>query len=275
CADRRVLGRKLRREDPTKDGAVLRERIPLILSGLAGALTLASFIVHVSDGPLALRLTFSAGAYFAGGWFATIQAVRTLARGQFDLDLLMIVVGLGAAAIGRFEEGGLLLFLFSLGNAGEEAAMGKARRAIEALAELSPEEALLLEADGTTRRVGVEELSPGMRVAVLPGERMPADGTVREGASSVDQAPITGESAPVPKEPGSGVFAGTINGEGRLIVEVTRPASESTLSRIVRHVREAQASRSPRQLLAERFEKRYVPIVLVATLLLLLVPPLL
>lgn len=224
---------------------------------------------------MALRLALSAGAYVTGGWFATIQAFKAVVGGRFDIDVLMIVAALGAAAIGRFEEGGLLLFLFALGNAGEELAMGKARRAIEALAELSPEVALLLQDDGSTRRVPVETLDPGMRVLVLPGERMPADGVVSEGGSSVDQAPITGESALVPKEVGAEVFAGTINGEGRLTVAVTRAASESTLSRIIRHVREAQASRSPRQLLAERFERIYVPIVLAATALLLVIPPLL
>jgi Cd2+/Zn2+-exporting ATPase len=270
CGDRRVLGRASHRIDP----AQIRERIPIILAAVGGTLTLASFVVHVSDGPFTLRLVLSAGAYVSAGWFATIAAVKTLAALRFDIDLLMIVAALGAAAIGRFEEGGLLLFLFAVGNAGEELALGKARRAIEALAELAPETALLLQPDGSTRRVGVEALVPQMRVVVLPGERMPADGTVREGGSSVDQAPITGESAPVPKEPGSDVFAGTINGEGRLVVEVTRLASESTLSRIVRHVREAQASRSPRQLMAERFERTYVPIVLAATALLLVVPPL-
>src|SRR5688572_7995514 len=270
CSDRRFLGRRVQRVDP----AQLRERAPLTLAAAAGVLTLASFLVHAADGPLALRLALSAAAYVTGGWFATIQAFRTIVRGQFDIDLLMIVAALGAASIGRFEEGGLLLFLFALGNAGEELAMGKARRAIEALAELSPEVALLLQEDGSTRRSPVELLAPGNRVVVLPGERMPADGVVREGASSVDQAPITGESALVAKEVGADVFAGTINGEGRLIVEVTRPASESTLSRIIRHVREAQAGRSPRQLLAERFERIYVPVVLVATALLLVIPAL-
>jgi Cd2+/Zn2+-exporting ATPase len=197
----------------------------------------------------------------------------------------MLVAAIGAAALGQWAEGALLLFLFSLGHSLEHYAMGRARRAIEALAKLAPETALVRR-DGSTREIPVGELVLGDVVIVKPNERLPADGAVVKGTSSVNQAPVTGESVPVDKQPVKDsqaalsafdklppehrVFAGTINGSGAMEVVVARKASQSTMARVVQMVAEAQAERSPTQQLTERFERIFVPVVLgiVAVLLL-------
>ena len=167
-----------------------------------------------------------------------------------------------------------LLFLFGLGSAGETLALGKARRAIEALKEVAPDTARRLRADGGEETIPAEEVRAGDRLVVLPFERIPADGTVLEGRSAVDQAAITGESMPVDKEPGEPVFAGTINGEARLLLEASRAATDSTLSRLIVMVEQAQTEKSPAQQLTDRIEKWYVPSVFLVTILVIVLPPL-
>src|SRR5258708_1673371 len=142
----------------------------------------------------------------------------------------MVAAAFGAAALGHYEEGGLLLFLFALGGAGEQMAMDRARRAITALARLAPETATVRDEDGRERLARVEELAIGQKIVVRPFDRVPSDGKVVTGTSAVDQSPITGESMPAEKTIGSAVFAGTINGEGLLVVRVTKLAAESTLA---------------------------------------------
>ncbi|WP_276568571.1 heavy metal translocating P-type ATPase [Xanthomonas euroxanthea] len=190
----------------------------------------------------------------------------------------------GAAALGAWAEGALLLFLFSLGHALEHYAMGRAKRAIEALAKLAPETARVLR-NGQVVEVRVESLILGDVVIVRPNDRMPADGFVVKGTSSVDQAPVTGESIPVDKLPvadlvmarnrpdsvemESRVFAGTINGSGALEVEVTRRSGESALARVVKMVSEAETRKSPTQRFTDKFERVFVPAVLILAVLLL------
>jgi Cd2+/Zn2+-exporting ATPase len=205
-------------------------------------------------------------SYIAGGTFATIEAVRALLRGSVVIDLLMIVAAAGAAVIGHWEEGAILLFLFSLGNALEHYAMGRTRRAVRALMELSPEDAVVVR-DGREERVPVGELVVGDLVLVRPGERIPADGLIAGGESAIDQAAITGESMPVVKGPGEDVFSGTINGHGALQVSVTRLAHESTLAKIIKIVQEAQADKSRTQRFTDRFEGAYAIGVIAASLL--------
>ncbi|MBI4279148.1 MAG: cadmium-translocating P-type ATPase, partial [Armatimonadetes bacterium] len=201
-------------------------------------------------------------AYAAGGIPAARVALGALRRGIVDVNLLMVLAALGAAVIGHRDEGAVLLFLFSLSGALEAFAMDRTRQAIAALMTLRPEAALLRRPDGTEAIVPAEDLRPGDLVIVRPGERLPADGVVSTGTSSVDQAPITGESVPVDKGPGSGVFAGTINGPGLLEVRVTRPAQESTLARIIRLVEQAQAQQAPTQRLIDRFGRVYALVVI-------------
>ncbi|HEY7908070.1 MAG TPA: heavy metal translocating P-type ATPase, partial [Thermomicrobiales bacterium] len=190
-----------------------------------------------------------------------------------DVNLLMVLAALGAAAVNQWREGAILMFLFSLSGALEHYAMGRSRHAIRALLKLSPEQALVRR-DDVERIVPVEELVVGDVVIVRPGERLPADGTVLAGISSVDQAPITGESVPVPKSPGSPVFAATINGDGALEIGVAKLAGESTLARVIRMVEEAQAERTPTQRMTEWIGTRYTIGVLFVVGLFIAVPPL-
>lgn len=249
------------------------EHRELILSGVAGLLLLLGWLAGFTGAPRALSLGLLLGAYAAGGFYTLRDAWQSLKSRRFDIDTLMIVAAAGAGALGAWEEGALLLFLFSLGHALEHLAMDRARKAIEALADLAPKTAIV-QRDGAEIEVRVEELLRGDRVIVKPGQRIPADGQVTSGNSAVDQAPITGESMPVDKQPGDKVFAGTVNGEGMLMVEVTRLARESVLSRMVEMVAEAQTQKSPTQRFTDRFERIFVPVVLVGAGLLIVLPPL-
>ena len=249
------------------------EHRELIFSGVAGLLLLAGWLTGLAGAPRGLSLGLLLGAYAAAGFYTLRDAWQSLRTRRFDIDTLMIVAAVGAAALGAWEEGALLLFLFSLGHALEHIAMDRARKAIEALAKLAPKTALV-QRDGAEIELQVEELLRGDRVVVKPGSRIPADGQVASGNSAVDQSPLTGESMPVEKQPGDKVFAGTVNGEGALIVEVIKLARESTLSRMVGMVAEAQTQKSPTQRFTDRFESIFVPVVLVGAALLIVLPPL-
>jgi len=267
----RALGYGVVEEGQARGGWV--EQRELILSLGAGLLLLAGWLLGFTATPPTVSLGLFIGAYATGGWFALRDAWQSLRQGRFDIDTLMIVAAGGADALGAWAEGALLLFLFSLGHALEHRAMDRARRAIEALAELAPR-TVLVQRDGGEVEVPVEELQRDDRIIVKPGQRIPADGEVLAGASAVDQAPITGESMPVDKQAGDPVFAGTVNGEATLEIRVTRLARESTLSRMVKMVAEAGAQRSPTQRFTERFERIFVPVVLVGAGLLIALPPL-
>ncbi|MEO7520393.1 MAG: heavy metal translocating P-type ATPase, partial [Gemmatimonas sp.] len=174
-------------------------------------------------------------------------------------------------------EGALLLFMFSLAHALEQYALGRARQAISALAELAPSRATVVsDANGTRilRDVAIEAVRPQDLVLIKPSERIPVDGTVMEGRSGVNQAPITGESIPVDKRRGDKVFAGSVNGDGALVVETTAAVGDRTLDRVITLVAEAQTQKAPTQQFTERFERVFVPLVLVADLLIIVLPPL-
>lgn len=223
-------------------------------------------------------------SYGFGGYFTLREALANIVARRFEIDTLMLVAAAGAAALDKWAEGALLLFLFSLGHALEHYAMGRAKRAIEALGELAPETALVRR-EGEMTTVPVAQLRIGDISVVKPNERLPADGFVVKGESSVNQAPITGESVPVDKRPvvdaadaarspdrigaTSRVFAGTINGSGALEVWVTRTSSESTLARVVKMVREAEVNRSPTQQFTEKVVRIFVPAVLIGAVLLM------
>ncbi|MCX2726914.1 heavy metal translocating P-type ATPase [Thermomicrobium sp. 4228-Ro] len=212
--------------------------------------------------PLALYLA----SYLAGGAYASYRAVVALLQKTVDIDLLMILAAAGAAVLGAWPEGGILLFLFSLGNALEHYALGRTHRAIRSLIALRPDTALAIRDDNEVV-LPVEELVPGDEVIVRPGERIPIDGTVVAGDSSVDQSAITGESLPVHKRPGDQVFSGTLNTTGLLRIRVDRPVDESTLARIIRIVEEAREQKSHAQRFAEAFQGKYAIGVIVVSLL--------
>ena len=245
----------------------------LLLSFGAGLAALAGFLLELNGAPTLAWLPFYLAAYLAGGWHATQHAFRAALKRQFDIDLLMVTAALGAAAIGAWAEGALLLFLFSLGHALERLAMDRARNAIRALADLTPKVARVVRG-GAELEVPVEELTIGEHVIVRPGERIPADGEVVAGASMVDQSPITGESVPVLKEPGSETFAGTINGAGALELVTTKGPEDSTLARVVKLVESAQVAKAPSHRFTDRFQRILTPVILIVTALVIVVPPL-
>lgn len=265
-------------------GGIFGKNTELIFSIICGALLGIGFgLSYVEAIPSWVSLSLYIGAYFFGGYFTAKEAIQTVAKGGFEIDFLMLVAAIGAAILGEWAEGALLLFLFSMGHALEHYAMNKARKSIAALAELAPKTALL-KRNGKTEEVGIEELSIGDIIVVKPNSKISADGVVVDGRSSVNQAPITGESVPVDKEPvddpdkdwsqekdikdENRAFSGTINGNNTLEIKVIKVAKDSTLSRLVKLVNEAQTQKSPTQRLTDKFEKYFVPAVLVLVVLL-------
>ncbi|HQS45166.1 MAG: heavy metal translocating P-type ATPase [Rhizobiales bacterium 24-66-13] len=267
--------------------AFLGPNTELIFALTCGVLLVIGFAIEklVAGAPAWLPTALYIGAYGFGGFFTLRESIDNLRLRKFEIDTLMLVAAAGAAVLGEFAEGALLLFLFSLGHALEHYAMGRAKRAIEALAELAPRTATVRRANGTAEEISVDELKVGDIVIVKPDARVAADGFVVKGTSAINQAPVTGESIPVDKQPvmddaaaranpdrvdaASRVFAGTINGSGLIEIEVTRLSSESTLAKVVKMVSEADTQKSPTQRFTDRFERVFVPLVLVLAVVLL------
>jgi len=270
-------------------GGVFGGKTELIFAIVAGVCVAAGFGLSFAGGvPGGVPWGLYLGGYVFGGYYTVREAIDTLRVGDFEVDFLMLVAAAGAAVLGEWLEGAFLLFLFSLGHALEHYAMGRARQAIESLAELAPDTALVRR-DGTEEQIPVDDLQVGDTVIVKPNERIPADGVVVQGESAVNQAPVTGESVPVDKTPVEApdagadptdlgaahrVYAGTINGSGALDVRVTKRADETTISRVVKMVTEAEAEKAPTERFTDRFERVFVPSVLglVAVLLFAWVP---
>ncbi len=251
-----------------------QENREILFSLTAGLLLLIGWLGETFFGlPALAAWGLYVAAYIFGGWDISQHAWHALKEKHFDADLLMVMAAIGAAIIGDWAEGALLLFLFSLGHALEERALDHARAAIRALADFAPKTALV-KRDGQEIELPVEQLQLEDIVIVRPGVRVPVDGAVLAGQSGVDQSPVTGESVPVDKAAGDLVFAGTVNGEGALEVKITRLAKDSTLSRVMKMVEEAQTQKSPTQQTVEKFERVFVPSVLIVTALVILVPPL-
>lgn len=221
--------------------------------------------------PVELAPWFFLAAYLAGGWHGSIKGLRSLFSGTVDVDLLMVLAALGAAYVNHAFEGAMLLFLFSLSNTLQEMAIERSRSAISALMKLRPETALC-KRDTGTMLVKIEELVAGDIVIVRPGESIPVDGIVIEGASSVNQASITGESLPVEKKAGDMLFAGTLNEQGGLEMRATKPATESTLAKLIEMVEKAQGQKAATQRFLEKGEQWYALGVILFTVSLIVVP---
>ncbi len=251
----------------------------LIFALVCGAFLAAGFgIEKLWPGHSWAALTLYIVAYFFGGFYTLREAIENLRLKRFEIDTLMLVAAAGAAALGAWAEGALLLFLFSIGHALEHFAMGRAKRAIEALGELAPRTAVVRR-EGKQIDVPIEDLRIGDIVIVKPNERLAADGFVVLGTSSIDQSPVTGESVPADKTPVTDraeaaaqpdrveaahrAYAGTINGAGAIEIEVTRLSGDTTLAKVVKMVSEAEAQKSPTQRFTDRFERIFVPAVLV------------
>lgn len=241
----------------------------------AGVATAIGAILSALALPPWVGILFYAIAIVVGGFDVARSAVASL-RTTFtiDMNLLMSVAVIGAAAIGQWSEAAVVVFLFSLGNTLEAFTLDRARDAVRSLVELAPQEAILIHGDHE-ERVRVEALKVGDLVRVRPGDRIPADGEVAEGASAVDESPITGEATPADKGPGARVYAGTVNGYGALTVRVGQPPEDSTLARVVRLVEQAQAQRAPSQRFVDRFAAVYTPVVIAIAVGVAVLPPVL
>jgi Cd2+/Zn2+-exporting ATPase len=259
-----VPGHELRRGvDPTRLALAL-------VSGGFWAASLAAAWALGSGGEATLLAT---GAVVSGGWYVFPRGWKALRNRALDMNFLMSAAALGALAIGEPAEAASVMFLFAVAQLLETASMERARRAIRSLMELAPAQATVRRG-GAELRVPAETVAVGETVVVRPGERIPVDGTVTLGRSSVDQATITGESVPVVKEEGDDVFAGTVNGEGVVEIRSTHAPGDTTLARIIHAVEEAQASRAPSQAFVDRFARVYTPAVVAAAGLVAVVPPL-
>jgi len=239
-----------------------------------GALALFALggLAQMAGAPAPVHWALYLACYAVGGWEPAWAGIQALGEKTLDVDLLMIVAALGAAAIGQVFDGALLIVIFATSGALEAFATRRTEDAVRGLSDLAPEQAVLLGEDGAERLVAAADLAVGDRVLVRPGERIPADGRVADGASEVAQASITGEPLPVDRSVGDEVFAGTGNGTGALTIEVTRPARDSVVARIAAMVEEASATKARTQLFVERVEQRYSVGVVLATLAIFTVP---
>ncbi len=252
----------------------IQENWRLLLVSLAGICFLAGWLGETFFGLPQNAATFLyLLSYVAGGYDIATHAIPGLFRGRFDTDVLMLAAAVGAAVLGEWAEGAFLLFLFSLGHAGEHYALNRARDAVNALGELMPKTARVRRMEQIVE-IPVEQILPGDVVVVRPGDRVPVDGVVTSGASSIDQSAITGESVPLAKKMGDDVYAGTVNQEAALEVRVTRLAQDNTLNRVMQMVAEAQSQQSPTVQFTQRFSSKFVPAVLILTGLVIAVPPL-
>ncbi|MCK6570159.1 cation-translocating P-type ATPase [Myxococcota bacterium] len=251
----------------------------------SGVLVAVGFVLHALDGGVAAALggagdvPATARAAYAlatvlGAWFVAPKAWHSLRRVRPDMNLLMCVAAGGAIAIGEWLEAATVSFLFAVSLALEAWSIGRARKAIAALMSLSPSKARVIGPGNNEELVDAASVPVGTVVLVKPGEKFPLDGRIDRGRTTVNQAPITGESIPVVKEAGSEVFAGTVNEEGAVAVRTVKPFADSTLSQIAKMVGEAHARRSPSEQWVERFARIYTPVVMCIAVLLALVPPL-
>jgi len=232
----------------------------------------AALLVGLTAAPGWLVGVLFALCYAAGGWEPGLAGLQALRQRVLDVDVLMVVAALAAAAIGQVFDGALLIVIFATSGALEAAMTSRTAASVRALLDVAPERAVLLDPDDTERDVPAAQLAVGDVVLVRPGERVPADGRVRSGESELDQAALTGEPLPVRRGPGEQVLAGTLNGTGALTVQVERAAADSVLARVATQVEEASEAKANRQLFIERVEQRYSLIVVAVTLALIALP---
>ena len=244
----------------------------VVTTALCAFFVAAGWVAGQAGAPRPVSVGLFLAGYLLGGYRKAIEGTVTLVKDRaLDVDLLMVVAAAGAAAIGYWQDGALLIFIFALSSTLEGIASARTKKDIAALMALTPDQASVLR--GTREeRISAANVVLGDRVRIRPGERIPTDGLVLEGASAVNQASITGESIPVDKTVGDEVFAGTINGQGGIVVEVTRCGGDTVLARIIALVRDAEARRPPAQLFIERFERGYAKVVVLGALAATFVP---
>ena len=239
----------------------------LAAAGLCGAFGLAAWLIGESNFALPLYLL----AYFSGAWFTVHEIWELLQRRALDVHFLMLAVAAGSASIGAWGEGAMLLFLFSLSGALEHYAMGRTSREIRSLFKSAPKEAIVLDAQGHEHREPIEQLEPGMRLLIKPGEQFPVDAEVVKGATASDESNLTGEATPVEKKIGDTVLAGTMNLWGAVEALVLRRASQSALQKIIQLIRDAQHLKAPSQRFTDKFGTTYTYAILALTTLMFFV----
>ncbi|SIS39714.1 heavy metal translocating P-type ATPase [Salimicrobium flavidum] len=245
-----------------------RETIFALVGGVFLLLALTTWQLSVS-----LAIIFYILSYITAGYYKAKEGLLELLHDRsLSVEILMILAAIGAAVIGHWGEGAVLIFIFSISGALETYSLEKSEKDLSHLITLAPEEAILQKEDGTTERIAVSALEEGMKLLVKNGERVPADGTVSSGHTSIDEASITGEPLPVEKTEGDEVFNGTINGSGTILMTVTRKDEDSLFRKMIRLVEEAKENRPPSQQLIEKIEGPYVIGVLSVVALMLLSP---
>ena len=257
---------------PQTLSSLRREKVEVVFTFINALATITAYLGERLEflSPLVVSILFVV-AYLAGGYFGSLDGIQVLRQRRLDVNLLMIVAALGAAAIGQPLEGAILLFLFSLSNTLQTYAMDRSRKAIEKLLDLRPKLATVRRAS-TLVTIPVEDLRHGDIVVVRPGERFPIDGEITSGSTAVDQSTITGESIPVHKDISDTVFAGTLNGNGAVDVRVTHLTQDTTLAKIVKLVEKAQANKANTQRRLDNFEQYYAILVLGSAALLTAIP---
>jgi Cd2+/Zn2+-exporting ATPase len=263
-----------------------------IMCILSGVLVAAGFVSHaVLHGSLVDALTGGEGieahafplvsiiaylgAVITGGWYVFPKAISAVRRLRADMNLLMSIAVIGALIIGEWFEAAAVAFLFSFSLLLESWSVGRARRAIQSLMSLAPETArYICPSDGDIMEKPIADVPVGVTVLVRPGEKFPLDGVISKGSTTVNQAPITGESMPVSKQPGDEVYAGTVNEDGSIEFRSSKPAADTTLSRIIHMVEDAQSRRAPSEQWVEKFARYYTPAMILLAVLIAVVPPL-
>lgn len=238
-------------------------------------LIIAGYYFQLNHGEESLPAILSfLGAILVGGYSLFKSGIKNLIKLDFDMRALMTVAIIGAAIIGEWSEGAVVVILFAISEVLERYSMDKARASIRSLMDIAPKEALVRR-NGKEFMVNVNEIEVGDIMIVKPGEKIAMDGEVVAGFSAVNQAAITGESVPAEKNPGNEVFAGTLNGEGLIEVKITKLVDDTTIAKIIHLVEEAQAEKAPSQAFVDRFAKYYTPIIILVGFLVAIVPPLL
>jgi Cd2+/Zn2+-exporting ATPase len=252
----------------------LLQQVETQLALTAGAIVVLSLILNSLNAPSWLVIGMQVGALALAGWPIARNGLMTLwINHTFNINFLMTIAGIGAVVIGEYAEAAAMILLFDLAEALEGFTNARARRTLSGLTSLTPRQAIRVD-DGHETIVPVEDISVGDRILVRPGDRIPIDGVIIEGASDINQAPVTGESIPVWKDVGDDVYSGTVNGNGRLILEVTHLVADSTLHRIIQMVTEAQSRQSRSQKFIDKFAKYYTPAMVILAILIASIPPL-
>ncbi|MBM7714919.1 Cd2+/Zn2+-exporting ATPase [Bacillus thermophilus] len=249
----------------------MKTHIELIAAIFSGVLIFLGWLIDI-NGYQTTSIAFFILAFVIGGYFKAKEGIEsTIQNKELNVEMLMIMAAIGSAIIGFWMEGAILIFIFAMSGALETYTMNKSHKEISALMEIQPEEAWRITPSGT-KRVHVSELVVGDMILIKPGERVPSDGEIMKGSTTMDESAITGESMPASKGLGDEVFAGTMNVNGSITVRITKPNEESLFQKIIELVQSAKSEKSPSQLFIERFEGRYVKFVLAAVVLMMFLP---